>query len=111
MTESDFSQGELLRKHYRLGHISFRKLRALAILKIIPRKLANIIPLKCVTCIYGGMIRTPWRPKGGKSKSNVKECTSPGQCVSMDQLESSTPGFIAQLKRRLTKDWYNCARI
>ena len=35
----------------------------------------------------------------------------PGECVSVDQLESSTSGFVAQLKGRLTKRRYKCATV
>ena len=31
--------------------------------------------------------------------------------MSVDQLESSTPGLIAQLRRFLTKDWYSSATV
>ena len=37
--------------------------------------------------------------------------TTPGQVVSVDQLESSTPGFVAQLKGLLTTQRYNYATI
>ena len=36
---------------------------------------------------------------------------SPGAVVSVDQLESSTPGFIGQLKGWLTRQRYSCATI
>jgi hypothetical protein len=36
---------------------------------------------------------------------------SPGECVSVDQLESPLPGFIAQLKGRLTRKQYRAATI
>ena len=37
--------------------------------------------------------------------------TKPGQIVSVDQLESPTPGFIAQLKGILTKQRYRYTTI
>ena len=37
--------------------------------------------------------------------------TRPGQIVSVDQLESNTPGFIAQLKGKLTQQRYNYATV
>ena len=37
--------------------------------------------------------------------------TSPGQCVSVDQLISLTPGLVAQLKGKLTKSRYTAATI
>ena len=37
--------------------------------------------------------------------------TKLGQCVSVEQLESRLPGFIAQLKGKLTNKRYNTATI
>ena len=54
----------------------------------------------------------PWRTKG-KHKSNITPVaiTQPRQCISIDQMESSTPGLIAQLKGRLTRDRYTCSTV
>ena len=41
----------------------------------------------------------------------MKVPTRPGQIVSVDQLESNTPGFIAQLKGKLTQQRYNYAMV
>ena len=41
----------------------------------------------------------------------LKITTKPGQCASVDQLESRLPGFIAQLKGKLTNKRYNTATI
>ena len=35
----------------------------------------------------------------------------PGECTSVDQIESSTPGFISQLKVKPTKHHYCAAKI
>ena len=102
-------QAELLRWHYRLGHVSFYKLRVMALLNIIPRRLAFVKFPKCQACCYGKQTRRPWRTKSQPRK--IKPCTSPGECVSVDQLESSTTGFIAQLKGKLTSRRYKCATV
>ena len=110
--EADTPQGELMRWHYRLGHLSFKKIKVLCALGILPRKLLKVQPPKCSACIYGAMTKVPWRTKGQQSSINTAiNCTESGQCVSIDQLESTTPGFIAQLKGRLTKDRYHAATI
>ena len=57
------------------------------------------------------MTKIPWRVKGAYSKPNSIQCTKSGQRISVDQLESTTPGFIAQLKGRLTKDKYRCTTV
>ena len=68
-------------------------LKVLATLGIISQKLVNVKPPECATCIYGSMTWRPWRHKQKQRK--IKVCTKPGECISVDQLESSTPGFIA----------------
>ena len=102
-------QAELLRWHYRLGHISFFKLRTMALLNIIPRRLAFVTFPKCQACCYGKQTKRPWRTK--RQPRRIRPCTRPGECVSVDQLESSTIGFIAQLKGILTKRRYKCATV
>jgi hypothetical protein len=103
-------RGELLRWHYRLGHISFSKLKIMALLNIIPRTLALTRPPKCACCIYGKMTRVPWRTKS-KDNREIRKATAPGQCISVDQMESSTLGFIGQLKGRLTTRRYKYATM
>ena len=104
-------QAELLRWHYRLGHLPFARLRILATLGIIPRTLVRVKPPKCAGCLYGAMTKRPWRTKAHHNKSKIGSVTVPGACVSVDQLESYTPGFLAQLKGSLTKRRYRAATI
>lgn len=106
-------QAELLRWHYRLGHASFKLIKLLSALKIIPgRSLANAKIPKCAGCIYGAMTKQPWRTKPSKQrKSEIYTVTRPGQCVSVDQLESQTPGLIPQLKGKLTRQRYKAATV
>ena len=47
----------------------------------------------------------------GKPSNPSRVTTEPGQIVSVDQLESPTPGFIAQLKGTLTKQRYKYATV
>ena len=103
------SYAELLRWHYRLGHMSFHKLKAMAKIGILPRRLANVNIPKCASCYFGKMTRKPWRTK--MQPRRILPCTRPGQCVSVDQMESSTTGFVAQLKGRLTTRRYRVATI
>jgi hypothetical protein len=44
--------------------------------------------------LYGRATRVPWKVKGNHIQPNTK----PGQYVSIDQMESSYPGIIPQLK-------------
>jgi hypothetical protein len=61
--------------------------------------------------MYGAMTKRPWRTKGIQNKNKIQVATSPGDCISINQLESLTPGFIAQLKGRLTKKRYGATTI
>ena len=102
-------QAELLKWHYRMDHVSFFKLRTMALFNIIPRRLAFVKFPKCQACCYGKQTKRPWRTK--KQSRKIKPCTKPGECVSVGQLESSITGFVAQLKGKLTKRRYKCATV
>lgn len=104
-------EGELLRWHHRLGHLAWKKLKLLALLGVIPRRLAKIRSPPCACCIAANMSRLPTRSKGAGSVRTIHPATRPGQYVSVDQLECSTPGFVAQLKGRLTKKRYRVSTV
>jgi hypothetical protein len=104
-------QTEMLRWHYRLGHLSFQRIKRMAGVGILPKKLAQVTPPKCAGCLFGTMTKKPLRNKGTKPKGVGHLATAPGQMVSVDQLESSTAGFISQLKGRLTRRRYKAATI
>ena len=102
-------KGELLRYHYKFGHIPFKRLKLLAATGIIPKKLQHVKAPCCAACMFGKLSRRPWRVKG--QKASIFQATAPGQCVSVDQMESTAPGFIAQLKGRITKRRYYKATV
>ena len=108
---ADNDQAELLKWHYRLGHVSFKKLKILAMLGLIPRKLAKVRTPKCMCCIYGTMTRVPWKNKGQENKRSLVTASKSVQCVSVDQLESRQAGFAAQLKGKLTNRRYTAATV
>eukprot|EP00956_Cyclotella_meneghiniana_P041913 scaffold244679_cov63-Cyclotella_meneghiniana.AAC.1 len=56
------------------------------------------------------MTKVPWRTKS-KDNKHVHQATYPGECVSVDQLQSTQPGFFAQLKGKLTTRRYNSATV
>ena len=101
---------KLLRWHYRLGHLSFDRIRQLAHMGQLPKCLLTCKKPFCTACQYGKLTKRPWRVKGD-DKSAAKVATRPGQVVSVDQLESNTPGFIAQLKGKLTQQRYHYATV
>jgi hypothetical protein len=97
--------------HYRLGHLPFSRLKQLAINGKIPKKLAKVAPPKCAGCLFGAMTKIPWRSKETKAYHKVFVATKPGECISVNQMTSTEPGFYAQLKGKLTKKRYCCATI
>jgi len=95
------NQEELLRWHYRLGHVSFNKLKETALRGDIPRTLATCEAPKCAACT-----RRPWRNKREVRSIRPRNITLTGDCVSIDQFESSTPGFIGLMRGFPTKMRY-----
>ena len=105
------NQAKLMRRHHRLGHLSFAKLKKLAILGEIPKQLAKVKPPVCAGCLFGAMTKVPWRGKEGASDHTVFEAIAPGQIVSVDLMISTQVGFIAQFKGALTKKRYTAATV
>ena len=60
--------GELLRYHYRFGHMSFARLTQMAKEGLIPKKLQNAKVPTCAACQFGKMTKWNWRTRtrGGK---------------------------------------------
>jgi len=102
---------ELLRYHHRFGHASFAKLQNMAKQNIIPRRLANCKAPKCTACMFAKATRRQWRHKRRKHWTEKKQATTPGEVISVDQLISPAPGFVAQMTGALTKKRYKCATV
>ena len=104
---------EFLRWHHKLNHMSGAKMQSMAKCGLLPKKLAKCQIPTCTSCLYGKATRRPWRtkPKLGQQGGKLRTAMEPGQCISVDQLESSTPGLIAQIKGWLTKKRYRVATI
>jgi hypothetical protein len=98
--------------HHRLGHPPNLRVRAMARAGKLPRNLADCrIPL-CPSCVFGKATRRPWRSKGQPTGLNKGETiTSPGDCVSVDQLESPTQGLIGQIKGTLMRRRYQVTTV
>jgi hypothetical protein len=54
-------QAKLMRWQYCHGHLSFAKLKQLALNGKIPRHLAKVKPPACAGCLFGAMTTVPWR--------------------------------------------------
>jgi hypothetical protein len=102
---------EYLYWHNKLGHLSKSRMKQLSEKGSIPRYLAKMkkTPI-CAACMHGKATKTPWRTKS-ETRQAPKVVTKPGECVAVDQLESSTVGFIGQLKGFLTKYRYKYATV
>ena len=103
---------EFLRWHQRLGHISPKKIKIMAQYGILPRRLATCRVPMCTTCMFGKATKRPWRTKAPQNRDQPSHTiTKPGDCVSVDQLESSTPGLIGQLRGIPTIKRYEVATV
>ena len=51
---------EFLRLHYKYGHLSFKRLRRMAKLGIIPKKLEKCDTPTCMVYMYAKYTRKPW---------------------------------------------------
>jgi hypothetical protein len=112
--EVNFSdlQNELMHWHYHLGHLTYRKLKLLAESGDIPYRLRKARPFRCSACMYAKVTKRPWRTKEPTNQRSVPPVTKAGDSVSVDQLESKTPGFVGQLKAPvLTKTRYQVATV
>ena len=102
-------QALLMAYHKQLGHTSFAQLQELAKQGIIPKKLANVPPLKCPSCLYRKTHKKPWRTH--KVDPKIKPSTIPGAVVSIDQLESPIPGFVPIARGQPTTSCYRGASV
>jgi Reverse transcriptase (RNA-dependent DNA polymerase) len=102
---------ELLLYHYRLAHEPFKNLQHMAQQGILPKRLANCRVPQCAACHYGKASKVPWRVKGDPKDGNLFQATVAGQVVSVDQLKSTVPGLVGQIKGWLTTQRYHVATI
>ena len=105
---------ELMAWHLKLGHLPFGVIQNAARLGILPHRLTQVKDHpKCPSCLYGAAHRRSWRT--GKEYSHLREAKGPGDVVSVDQLVSSVPGFIAQertnVRYKLTKRRFKAATV
>ena len=61
--------------------------------------------------MYGKATRKAWRRRTKDNTDEAGEPKQPGELVSVDQLISPTPGFIAQMCGILTTKMYTCATV
>jgi hypothetical protein len=61
--------------------------------------------------MYGKATKRQWRHKSLHNKDESVTPTRPGQIISVDQMKSPTPGFIAQMTGILTTKCYEYATV
>ena len=88
-------EGELLRWHNRLGHLSRTKLILFVFLNFVPRRLANFRKYQFQCCTAAQILRIPTCTKRSYVIRNIQVTDRPGQYVSVGQMECSEPGFVA----------------
>ena len=72
----------------------FHKLKLLALMRFLPKRLAKAKMLKCLLYLYGLMTKRPQRPRGRKNVRKIDPATKLDECVSIDTMESRTAGFV-----------------
>ena len=100
-----------LQWHHRLNHLAFSKMKLLINAGLLPKKLQQVRPPRCAACLIGRATRRPWRTKAKHRQQQVPAVRAAGDCVSVDQLESTTPGLIAQLRGFITKRRYHFSTV
>jgi hypothetical protein len=104
---------EYMHWHYRLNHPTHTVMLKMAKQNMLPRRITKILvdmgkqhskPPMGNDCCGAKAARKPWRGKGAKyNQRHIKKATYPGEVISVDQLESSIPGFIGQMTGKLTR--------
>lgn len=88
-----------------------QKLCLMAKWGIIDKKFTKCDMPACTVCMYGKAHYAPLQGKTTKNRAQVQEPTKPGEMVSVDQLVSPMPGFVAQMTRRLITKRYKYATV
>jgi hypothetical protein len=110
-THSKDPSAQLLHWHYRLGHLPFKTIQAMAHQGQLPSSLKSCKVPQGAACLYGKATKRPWRTRATPSKVTPTIVNGPGDCVSVDQLISSTPGLIAQISGWLTRQRYTATTV
>lgn len=97
------AQKELLKWHFRLGHLGFQHLRWLMRSGQLPvrdgKRIANCDLVKCAACEYGKATKRPDRTSvtrglDEKEMELKQEDLHPGQRISVDHYQSAQPGRL-----------------
>jgi hypothetical protein len=101
---------ELMQWHVRFGHIPMSRIQSLDAEGVLPKRLSICRVPICAGCMYGKLTRQPWKTKGATSHIAAK-ATQAGECVSVNQMISTVPSLIAQMKGIPTWSRYQIATV
>ncbi len=73
--------------------------------------MVNVCAPRCTGCLFGAMTKVLWRGKEPKSKHTLFVVTKSGECITVDHLISTEPGFFGLAKEILTKTRYKNAMV
>jgi len=104
------TQQLLLRWHNCLSHMSFSKLQVLARQGRLPKQIATCEHPICSSCQMGKAHRRPVTHIS-KMRPIDAEDLQPGDRVSVDQIESSTPGMVDTYSGKPTSARYHAASL
>jgi hypothetical protein len=107
----DSATAEFQALHYQLGHMPPDKMKALAKRGDLPKRLINCRVPKCAACLFGKATNRPWRTKAPVNSFRTPKADKPGAVVAIDQLVSSVPGLIGQMKGFLTRKRYTVTTV
>ena len=65
------TQADLLRCHYRLSHFSFKLIKAMAKVGLLPKNMDKSPIPKYAGCMFVTITKNPWRSKGNKAGGQV----------------------------------------
>jgi hypothetical protein len=97
------------RWHLKMNHLSFAKLKLMALQGNIPKQLATTELHFCPTCKYSKSMRNFWKYKNNNNK--IEEATQEGQCVFVDSFQSSIASFAAHFKGIYTNKKYRISTV
>jgi hypothetical protein len=110
-TRREEPTAELLRMHYKFGHVNFSRLRAIARNGALPKPLADCRLPVCPSCLYVKAWRRSTQNKAKRPIDPARQLKGSGDCVSVDVLVSKTPGLVAQMKGWITTRRYQFACV
>lgn len=109
--QSTSLEREYLHLHQSLGHIHSDRMQLMVRQGTIPNKFKQCRLPFCASCAFGKSSRKPWHSHSSNNDNESSRPQHPGECVSVNQLISHTPGFIAKMSGTLTTQQYKCATI